>query len=161
VYRPAADDWGRSRAIAAIAAVFAVLAMHGLSCMADSAHAAGIPVIAGASAAHLVGEARPHDCPDCTHHESGPVGELQASTLGAMPMAAATWAGGTEQHGDHGGVPCVAILSGLALLALLAAAATSTGLPVLASDGVWLQLRTRPPTALLCPSLSQLCVLRT
>jgi len=76
-------------------------------------------------------------------------------------MAPATWAGGTERHGDHGGVPCIAILSGLALLALLAAAATSTGLPVLAADGVWLQLRPRPPTALRRPSPSQLCVLQT
>jgi hypothetical protein len=160
VYRSAADAWARGRAIAALAAVFAVLVMHGLSCMAGSAHTAGIQVIGGASAPHLVSQAGSDDCPECHPHDNVPVGELEGAPLGVPPMASA-WAGDTAHQGEHGGVPCIAILTGLALLALLAAAAATAGLPVLAADGGWLRLRPRPPTALLRPSLCRLCVLRT
>jgi len=158
VERPA-DLWGRGRSLAALAAVFAVLVMHGVSCMAGSTHTAGMPVITGAPATHL-GQGTPHHCLDCTHQDSGRVGEVQASVLGAVPTAVVTSAGGAEHDSEHGGVPCIAILTGLALLALLAAAAATAGLPVLPADGVWLRLRPRPPTALLRPSLSRLCVLR-
>src|SRR5215211_1129829 len=151
VYRPAVDvrGRGRGRTIAAVAAVFAVLAMHGLSCMAGGAHTAGIPVIGGASASHRANEASPHDCPGCRQHADVPIRDLDAA-LGVPPMVS-TWAGGTEHPGEHGGVPCIAILTELALLALLAAAAATTGLPVLLSNGGWLRLRPRPPTALLRP----------
>jgi hypothetical protein len=157
VYRPAVDVRGRGRAVAAVAAVLAVLVMHGLSCMAGSAHTAGIPVIGEASATHRVSAVGPHDCPGCRHHADMPVGQLQDVAFG-VPT---TWAGGAEHPGEHGGVPCIATLTGLGLLALLAAAAATAGLPVPAADGRWLRLRRRPPTALLRPSLCRLCVLRT
>jgi hypothetical protein len=157
--RPA-DLWGRGRSIAALAAVFAVLVMHGVSCMAGGAHTAGMPVIATAPATHLKSQSQAHACADCHHHDGGPVGEAQGGAVGPPPRLAGAWVGGITHHGEHGGVPCIAILTGLALLALLAAAAATAGPPVLPADGVWLRLRPRPPTALLRPSLSQLCVLR-
>src|SRR5215211_7372008 len=101
VYRPAVDvrGRGRGRTIAAVAAVFAVLAMHGLSCMAGGAHTAGIPVIGGASASHRANEASPHDCPGCRQHADVPIRDLDAA-LGVPPMVS-TWAGGTVHRHPH------------------------------------------------------------
>lgn len=159
--RPAADEWGRGRAVAALAAVFAVLIMHGLSCMAGSAHTAGVAVAAApSSAAHVASQVRAHHpCPECQAHVEVPAGGLQVGS-GGQPMTASALAGGAEHLSGHGGAPCIAILTGLALLALLAAASATVGLPGPGANGAWLSPRPRPPTAVLRPSLSQLCVLR-
>jgi hypothetical protein len=155
VYRRAVDVRGRGRGrghtIAALAAVFAVLVMHGVSCMAGSTHLPGIPVIDGAPATHQVSQAH--------HRYDVPAGDIQYAAVGVPPTGSA-WAIDTEHQGRHGGVPCIAVLTGLVLLILLAAAAGAERPPVLAADGAWLRLRPRPPTALLRPSLSTLCVLR-
>jgi hypothetical protein len=159
VYRPAVDVRGRGHTIAALAAVFAVLVMHGLSCMAGSAHMAGMPVAGGPPGTHQLSDARPGGCQDCHHRDDVPAGNLRYAALGVPPTASA-WVIDTEHQGEHGGLPCIVVLTGLALLVLLAAAAAVEGLPVVAADGAWLRLRPRPPTALLRPSLSTLCVLR-
>jgi hypothetical protein len=161
VDRPAADVRTRARALAALATVFAILLMHGLSCVAGADHVAGTPVAAAAPQVVLAAPGNPSHCPGCHSRGHVPAKPTRADSAG-IPMLAGggDGTGGTEDRHGHDAGLCVTVLAGLALLALLAAAASATERPARAAPGRCLRLRLASPSAVLRPSLSALCVLR-
>jgi hypothetical protein len=137
-------------------ALIALLAMHGLS----SDHAMGVPggghmetameVSSSAAPGHVV-----------THQPNRSLAVLleQSVRFAVTAMVASA----SEQMGHAGGM-CVAIL-GVALLLWLLVRALRRRLVISSVTrvraGVTFLARGQPPTARLCPSLVQLCILRT
>jgi len=130
-----------------VTALIALLAMHGLS----SDHAMGVP--GGhmtTTVAHAVGPEQ--------ENVSGSTMSEQMTT--AMTAAVASM---SDQMGHAGGM-CVGILGAGLLLWLLARAARhrlGTFSAALCQAVRTFPARDGPPTARLCPSLVQLCILRT
>jgi len=128
--------------------------------MAGADHAAGAAITAATSHTTVVPPAEAAHSP-CCHDGLAP--GMSAHTDPASGPSLATivgWTGGTHDDGGHNTSLCVMVLGSLALLAALAAAAATVGPPISVRDQAWLRVRLRRPTALLRPSLSQLCVLR-
>lgn len=138
-------------------ALIALLAMHGLS----SDHAMGVP--GGGHLGSAAMEASSSLIPGhvSTHQPNGSLAVLLEQSLSGAVRAMV--ASASEQMGRAGGM-CVGIL-GVALLLWLLARALSRRLVIsrVAQVGVGVPFlaRGRPPTARLCPSLVQLCILRT
>lgn len=137
-----------------LTALVALLGMHGLS----SDHDMGVPgghmgtaMQASSATAGHVSAQRP---------ERSMAGSLELSVSGAVTAAVASV---RDQMGRAGGM-CVGIL-GVALLLWLLARALSRRLVIGCVTptrvGVTFLARDGPPTARLCPSLVQLCILRT
>lgn len=134
-------------------AVTVVLLMHGLTCMADTAHLAGTAPHAGASHAGMVTPLHTGPCPAC--HDS-----IEPALAGPLLSLAGEMPRNSHPYGHFAAV-CAGLLLGLTLLSLLAAAACATTRSPGAGDPRWRRVGHSPPTALLRPSLADLCVLRT
>lgn len=153
MYRPAADIKAAGRRVAVFVAVTTVLLMHGLTCMAGTAHLAGTALYAGASHAATVTALAAAPCPACHGSIEPAMGGPLLTLAGGIPRS-------SHPYG-HVAAVCAGLLLGLTLLSLLAAAACATTRSPAATDPRWRRLRAPPPTALLRPSLADLCVLRT
>lgn len=137
-----------------VTALIALVAMHGLS----SDHAIGVPTDHSMTSMEA---------------SSSPVGELAAAQrkgVEASPMAAqmaaavtTTVASMSDQMGHASGM-CVGILDAAVLLWLLGRSArrrlATMSVAVFEAVRV-IPARDGPPTAIFCPSLVQLCILRT
>lgn len=150
--------------------MFAVFVMHGLNCMDGDHHFAGAsmvhaqalmgptPALAPVPESGSASGSVPGSVPHHAYHRAAPAGQLGAEPGAQARLGAAD---GSGHHGGHAAAECIAVLVGLLIFALLAAgtlAGTGSGGT---HRGGWIRLRPRPPTGLLRPSLSSLCVLRT
>lgn len=152
----------RGRAFAALAVVVAVFVMHGLSCMQGNAHGSGVAVAAMAPATGHASSGHSTACPDCHGNGPGPAAaDHGIATSLSMPALLGAGTGTGTGHDAHSGAECVAILVGIALLALLAAGVSTTKRAADIDPGLWVRMPPRAPTALHRPSLASLCVLRT